>query len=83
MKTKPEVSIDISFHAKFTEPEARALVAITRFGIDDFLERFYNTLGKEDLKPNENGLRLLWSTADGLGSQLKYADDLHKMVNDF
>lgn len=82
MKTKPKVSIDINFDCTLTELEARALVAMTRFSIEDFIKTFYKELGSSDLKAAESGLRLLWETANKLGSQLKYADNLHKWVSE-
>ena len=83
MITKPKVSINIDFDMKFTESEARAIVAITRYSLKKFLETFYDNLGRGELEENEDGLKLLWSTADKLGSQLKKADELNKMVSDF
>lgn len=49
-------------YLEINESEARALLAITKYGSKSFLEVFYKSLGQTDLKPEENGLISLFET---------------------
>lgn len=48
----------------FEEPELRALKALTGYGIDSFLEVFYEKLGRYYMEPHEAGLRALFKTVN-------------------
>lgn len=54
-QTSSHLSVSISFTV--TEEEARALDVLPSYGIDKFIEMFYETLGKAYLQPHEEGLR--------------------------
>lgn len=47
---------------RLTEKEARALNAITVYGVKRFLEMFYEKLGKGYLQPHEKGAESLFET---------------------
>ncbi len=61
---KPTISARISI--SLTEEEARALVELTSYGTDMFLEVFYSHLGKSYLEPHESGLRALFNGAKNI-----------------
>lgn len=56
----PVINLEITL--KISEPEARALLALTVYGTDSFLEMFYKYLGKSELSPYEQGLKTFFST---------------------
>lgn len=55
-------SISASVTIELTEEEAGALDAIVGYGVDPFLEAFYEKLGKSYLQPFEAGLRSLFES---------------------
>ena len=77
---KPSISANISF--VLTEPEARALEAMVGYGVDNFLEVFYEHLGRSYLEKHETGLRALFS---GVGKiippQLSKVDAARQALN--
>jgi hypothetical protein len=54
-------SVEVSATIKLTEPELRALEALTSYGDEIFLEVFYARLGKSCLRPHEAGIRSLFA----------------------
>lgn len=52
--------LTVEAHLILTESELRALDALAGYGEETFLEVFYKHLGKNYLKPHENGLRSLF-----------------------
>ena len=62
MKLSSSSQIEAQINLSLSEKEARALKAITEYGISSFLEVFYTKLGKEYLKPSEDGLQSLFNT---------------------
>lgn len=67
---------------ELTEPEARALKAITNYGIKNFKETFYEHLGKTYLSPHEDGLISLFKTITAeLPSHLIKFDEARKVFN--
>lgn len=60
MQIKPGITLDFIANLVLSETEARALNAITEYGIDSFLKAFYECMGKEALTPYEKGLRSLF-----------------------
>ncbi len=67
------------------ESEAAALDALVGYGFKEFVEVFYEKLGKSYLEPHENGLRSLFeSVRAGEGSVeaiLKRAKDARRVFN--
>ena len=63
IETLPKIQIEIRLI--LTEEEAAALSAIAGYGIDAFLEVFYDKMGKSYLQPHEEGLRSLFESAYG------------------
>jgi hypothetical protein len=57
------MSVSFDVHVTLTEPEARALLALTAYGTDDFLKFFYQHMGQSCLGPHEAGLRTLFETS--------------------
>ena len=60
MQIKPGITLEFIANLALSETEARALNAITEYGIDSFLKVFYQHMGKEALTPYEKGLRSLF-----------------------
>lgn len=63
MEIKSEAEMLFKISLELTETEARALVEITRYGSKNFLEVFYEKLGKSGLQPYEKGIISLFNTA--------------------
>ncbi len=59
-KSSSNVTIEISMD--LSEIEARALIEMTGYGIEQFLEGYYKYLGKHYLKPLEPGIRSLFES---------------------
>jgi hypothetical protein len=60
--TKSTSNMDFGVIIKLSEKEARALEAITGYGVKSFLEVFYKHLGSSDLKHYEEGVIQLFET---------------------
>lgn len=60
--TKSISNMDFGIIIELTEQEARALEAITLYGVKNFLDVFYQHLGKHYLEPHEEGIKILFST---------------------
>jgi len=54
--------MDFQVILKLNEQEARALNAITVYGVKNFLKAFYKEMGKTYLEPNEQGIKSLFET---------------------
>lgn len=68
---------------KLDEQEARALMGLTEYGEDAFLEIFYTKMGKTPLKPHEGGLRSLFRTLKAeLPQHLKKMDKARAALQD-
>lgn len=63
MKVTSAAEMIFNVHLILTEDEARALVDITKYGDNAFIETFYAKLGKSDLQKHEKGLRSLFASA--------------------
>lgn len=73
----PKVGVDVGL--RLTEPEVRALNALTVYGADAFLENFYKVMGVTYLKPHEAGLRSLFTTiGNDLRPILARLDNAHR-----
>ena len=59
---KSSSQMDFQVTLKLTEIEARALEAIVGYGAKEFLNCFYEHLGKHYLQPHETGVISLFST---------------------
>lgn len=72
-------TMDFSVILKLKEEEARALEAITLYGIKEFLETFYKHLGKSYLQPHEEGVKVLFETIKSeLPKHLKKFDKIRE-----
>lgn len=68
---RPSVTLDIQL--QLTEQEAAALDAIVGYGVEPFLDVFYEKLGKAYLQPYEAGLRSLFnSVRNGEGNLSRF-----------
>ena len=56
----PKVKLQIQY--VLTESESRALDALAGYGVDAFLQVFYEHLGQAYMKPHEAGLRSLFES---------------------
>ncbi len=52
---KPRLDVEITF--TINEDEAHALVDLAGYGVDSFIEAFYEKLGKGYMQRHEKGLR--------------------------
>lgn len=74
-KIKSSGKITFEIALVLNESEARALEALTGYDIKDFIQTFYEHLGRNYLEPHETGLRSLFSTIrTELNTHLKRAD---------
>jgi len=62
MSIKSNSTMGFQLYLELNESEARALLALTRYGSKSFLEVFYKSLGQTELKDDENGLISLFET---------------------
>lgn len=69
-----ESKVSLTLSLTLSEAEARALSALTEYGIDPFLKTFYEHMGTSCLKPHEAGLRLLFGTVAQMDPHLLRAD---------
>jgi hypothetical protein len=75
--------MEFSVFLKLTEPEARALEAITKYGHKEFLNIYYEKLGKTYLEPHETGLIALFkSIRDEIPPHLQRIDKTRKTFKD-
>lgn len=56
---KLEAQVTTTVTIKLSESEARALQAIAGYGVDNFVNEFYKTMGEHYLKPHVEGLKTL------------------------
>jgi hypothetical protein len=81
---KPSNHVGVAFSSTLDlqEDELRALDALTKYGEDAFLDVFYAQLGTAYLKPNEAGLRSLFSSIRGtVTPALKSIDEARALLN--
>lgn len=82
MKAELKPKISFSLNLELTESEARALNAIFSYSATDFLDVFYQNLGKEHLRPHESGFYdLNKSIEEKLRPQLIHIDKIYYSVN--
>lgn len=70
--TRLSVNFDAVLH--LTEPEIRAMDAMVGYGIDAFLQVFYEKLGKAYMRDHEGGLRTFFESIE---KQIR--PELHRM----
>ncbi len=58
--TKMPTKVVVNVILELTEGEARALDALAGYGVDQFIEVFYEKLGRHYLEPYEKDLRNLF-----------------------
>ncbi|WP_176461495.1 hypothetical protein [Bordetella genomosp. 1] len=64
---------------ELTEEEMRALDALVGYGIEPFLQVFYQNMGESYLRPHEQGLRSLFETVSyDIPAVLRRADAARK-----
>ena len=56
-------SVDFEIKLTLNEEEARALNALAEYSIEDFIETFYEHLGRYYMEKHEKGLRSLLRSA--------------------
>jgi len=61
-KVRSTSNLTVGVILSLTEVEARALQAITVYGAKEFLNTFYDKLGKAYLQPFEEGVKSLFET---------------------
>lgn len=82
MEIKSEAEMLFKVTLELTEPEARALNAITVYGAKSFLEVFYVKLGKYYLEPYADGVKSLFDTASKkLPKHFDRIDETRKAFN--
>ena len=78
MKSNVESSISTKVYMILTEEEARALLGITRYGIDAFLQCFFKHLGKFYLEDHIEGLKSLFASIGPIEHELEKIDRARK-----
>ena len=82
-KFKSGSTIDFTLWMNLDEEEAMALEAITSYGIEAFLKKFYNEMGRHYLKPHEEGLRSLFKTVrEEIPKHIRNADAARKLFKE-
>ena len=72
--SKPK--LDIKINLELTIEEAQALHAMSLYGDKDFLDFFYEKLGRTYLEPHEAGLKQLFTDCKKLEAAFKKIADL-------
>lgn len=67
--------IELTVRMVLGEEEARALDALSGYGVDAFVKHFYEHLGEHYMKPHEAGLRSFLESCRGISGILKRTDD--------
>lgn len=62
METTSNSVMEFNVYLKLTEVEARALDALVGYGHKEFLNVFYEKLGRHYMEPNEKGLISLFES---------------------
>lgn len=57
----PRMRVEIELDMTLNESEIGALNALAGYGVDPFIETFYEKMGRSYLEPYEKGLRSLFS----------------------
>lgn len=74
-------SVAFSSTLDLSEPELRALDAMTKYGDDSFLDWFYVKLGRVYMEPHEEGLKSLFKSIRGtVTPALKSIDDARAIL---
>ena len=82
-KIEERPTVQVEGYFVLSEAEMRALDALTGYGIEPFLETFYEKMGRHYLSPHEHGLRDLFKTVRGkVPGILRRADIARKAFND-
>ena len=71
MKSSVESSISAKVYLVLEEEEARALLGITAYGADNFIECFFERLGKHPLKDHVEGLKSLFNSIGPIERELE------------
>ena len=74
---RPTLEVRVIF--SLSEAEAGALDAIIGYGVEPFLEVFYEKMGKAYLQPYENGLRSLFESRGQLLHVIESANAARKV----
>ena len=81
MKLYNEVTVHYQCTLRLTEDEMRALDALTGYGFQPFVKKFYEKLGRHYLGPYEKGLQQFFDKVRTEGvRQLKVIDSARKML---
>ena len=59
-KHNTKITLKFECSLSLNESQSRAMKALACYGIDSFLEVFYDKMGKSYLEPHEEGLRSLF-----------------------
>lgn len=74
MRVGTRLSVNFEAVLHLTEPEIRAMDALVGYGIEPFLEVFYEKLGKAYMRDHEGGLRAFFESIE---KQIR--PELHRM----
>lgn len=81
MKSSVESSISAQVYLVLSEFEARALLAITAYGVDAFIDCFFKNLGKAYLEDHVDGLKALFKSIGPIEVELKKIDKAREGFN--
>jgi len=78
-----KLEIELTVNLTLSEIEARALQAMTVYGVDSFLKGYYKQLGKHHIKPYEEGFRILFPSINKqLSSHFDKVDKARALCNE-
>jgi hypothetical protein len=81
-KVEGRPTLELKIVLVLSEEEAKALDALFGYDQKEFLNVFYEKMGRAYLEPHEAGLRLLHNTVrDALGVWLERAQTARKLFN--
>jgi hypothetical protein len=81
MRVGTRLSVNFEAVLHLTEPEVRAMDALVGYGIDSFLQVFYEKLGKAYMRDHEGGLRTFFESIEKqIRPQLHRMDEVQRVL---
>jgi hypothetical protein len=81
MRVGTRLSVNFEAVLHLTEPEIRAMDALVGYGIDAFLQVFYEKLGKAYMRDHEGGLRTFFESIEKqVRPELYRMDEVQKVI---
>lgn len=78
---KAKVKLDFQIQLTLNETELRALDGLVGYGFNEFINVFYEKMGRHYLQPHEGGLRSLFDKIEEIRPNISYIDKIKKEVD--